>query len=69
MLVLTRKQGEKITIGPDVVVTIVKVSGKCVRVGIEAPQDVAVHRKEFADALADKQRHWAQMSPAYDVEI
>jgi carbon storage regulator len=46
MLVLTRRIGETIRIGPHVVVTILGVKGSNVRVGVEAPKDVAVHREE-----------------------
>jgi carbon storage regulator len=46
MLILTRKQGESITIGDDIKVTILDVKGKYVRVGVEAPRDLAVHRQE-----------------------
>lgn len=46
MLVLTRKLGEAIRIGSDIVVTVAAVSGRQVRLGIEAPKGVAVHRKE-----------------------
>lgn len=47
MLILTRKQGESITIGDDIKVTILDVKGKYVRVGIEAPRELAVHRQEI----------------------
>ncbi|TWT31517.1 carbon storage regulator [Blastopirellula retiformator] len=47
MLVLTRKQQEKIQIGDDVVITILKVKGNSIRVGIEAPKDVRVVRGEL----------------------
>jgi len=47
MLILTRKQGESITIGNDIKVTILDVKGKYVRVGVEAPRDLAVHRQEI----------------------
>lgn len=46
MLVLTRKVGEAITIGDDVKITIVELKGSHVRLGIEAPPDVIVHREE-----------------------
>lgn len=46
MLVLTRKSMEKIQIGNDIVVTILRVKGQAVRVGIEAPRDVRVLRSE-----------------------
>ncbi|MDR2117730.1 MAG: carbon storage regulator [Planctomycetaceae bacterium] len=47
MLVLTRKEGEKICIGDDVVITIVRTGGDRVRVGIEAPSDRVVLRSEL----------------------
>lgn len=46
MLVLSRKLGEKIMIGDDIVITIVKIDHSNVRIGIEAPQHVAVAREE-----------------------
>ena len=47
MLVLSRKLGEKIMIGENVVVTIVKIDRNQIRVGIEAPGDVPVYREEI----------------------
>lgn len=47
MLILTRKVGESINIGDDITITILGVSGQQVRVGINAPKDVAVHREEI----------------------
>lgn len=47
MLVLTRRVGEKIRIGNDVVITLLGVRGNQYKVGIEAPRDVAVHREEI----------------------
>ena len=49
MLVLTRKLQEQITIGDDIVITILQVRGQAVRVGIEAPRNVRVLRAELAD--------------------
>ena len=49
MLVLTRRAGEALHIDGDIKVTIVKISGNRVRVGIEAPQDVRVVRSELAE--------------------
>lgn len=46
MLVLMRKEGETIAIGNDITVTIVSIQGGQVRVGINAPRDVEVHREE-----------------------
>ena len=46
MLILTRKLGESITIGDDIKVTVLGVYGRQVRLGVEAPQKVIVHREE-----------------------
>ncbi len=46
MLILTRKTGQSIVIADDVVVTVVDVSGDQVRLGVEAPREIAVHREE-----------------------
>lgn len=46
MLVLTRRPNESITIGEEVEITVVEVRGDQVRLGIRAPRDLAVHRKE-----------------------
>jgi carbon storage regulator len=51
MLVLSRKLGEKIVIDDHIVVTVVKLGGGQVRLGIEAPREVAVFRKEIVPRL------------------
>lgn len=51
MLVLSRKQNERIRVGDSVVVTVVRVSGDKVRIGIDAPADVRVLRDELDDEL------------------
>lgn len=52
MLVLTRKSGESIMIGNDVVVTVIEVRGDQVRIGIDAPRSVPVHREEIFRQVA-----------------
>jgi carbon storage regulator CsrA len=52
MLVITRKIQEKVHIGNSITVTIVRVKGKAVRLGIEAPEDVRVMRSELAASMA-----------------
>jgi carbon storage regulator len=47
MLVLSRKLGEKIVIGDNIVVTVVKIDRNQIRIGIEAPPDVPVYREEI----------------------
>lgn len=51
MLVLSRKPGERILIGNDIVVTVVRFQGGAVRLGIEAPRDFAVVREELAEGV------------------
>jgi carbon storage regulator len=51
MLILTRRVGETLMIGNDVTVTVVAVNGSQVRIGVNAPKDVAVHREEIYDRL------------------
>lgn len=53
MLVLSRKLNEKIVIGDNVVITIVKIDRHQVRIGIEAPNEVPVYRRELLDAQRD----------------
>lgn len=64
MLVLSRHRDESIMIGDDVVVTIVDIRGDKVRLGINAPQDVPVHRQEVYEAIQRENRRAAQISPA-----
>ena len=47
MLVLSRKRGEVIMIGPDIELTVMDVCGNRVRLGVHAPQQVAIHREEI----------------------
>lgn len=51
MLVLSRKVGQRILIGDDIAVTVVRVTGGGVRIGVEAPPELAVVREELAEQL------------------
>jgi carbon storage regulator len=51
MLVLSRYRDESIYIGDDIVVTVVDIRGDRVRIGVQAPSDVSVHRQEVYDAI------------------
>lgn len=51
MLVLSRKRDEQIVIGEDVVITVIEIRGDRVRIGIEAPKSVPVHRQEVWEAI------------------
>ncbi len=55
MLVLSRKTGESVNIGDEVKITVLSMSGKQVRIGIEAPSEVAVHREEIYNKIVNEQ--------------
>lgn len=63
MLVLSRQRDESIIIGDNIVLTVVDIRGDKVRLGIEAPKDIPVHRQEVYDAI---QRELQQQLPADD---
>ncbi len=64
MLVLTRRAGESVMIGDDVVITVLETRGDVVRLGIQAPREVQVHREEVYKELRDVNREAA--SPGED---
>ncbi len=55
MLVLSRKKDEKIIIGDNITVMVIEIRGDKVRLGIEAPKEVTVHRQEVYDAIKREQ--------------
>jgi len=63
MLVLSRHRDESIMIGDDIVVTIVDIRGDKVRLGIDAPTSIPVHRREVYDAIQRENIKAAQMQP------
>jgi carbon storage regulator len=54
MLVVTRKNGEQLVIGDNIVVTVLKIEGDRVRLGIAAPREVPVHRMEVFEAIQSR---------------
>jgi carbon storage regulator len=55
MLILTRRVGETLMIGDEVTVTVLGVKGNQVRIGVNAPRDVAVHREEIYERIKREQ--------------
>lgn len=55
MLILTRRVGETLMIGDDITVTVLGVKGNQVRIGVNAPSDVGVHREEIYDKMKAEQ--------------
>jgi len=56
MLILTRRAGESLKVGEDVSVTVLAVKGNQVRIGINAPKNVAVHREEIYERIKREQQ-------------
>lgn len=56
MLILTRRVGETLMIGDNVTVTVLGVKGNQVRIGVNAPKDVSVHREEIYERIKNEQK-------------
>ena len=56
MLILTRRVGETLMVGDDVTVTVLGVKGNQVRIGVNAPKDVSVHREEIYERIKKEQQ-------------
>lgn len=67
MLILTRRVGETLMIGDDVTVTVLGVKGNQVRIGVNAPRDVAVHREEIYERIKREQAAQAAQQHGGDV--
>ena len=62
MLVLSRKKNESIVINNDITVVVVEIRGDKVRLGIEAPREISVHRREVYDAIKRKETEVQQLT-------
>ncbi len=60
MLILTRRVGETLVVGDDVTVTVLGVKGNQVRLGVNAPKDVSVHREEIYQRIQNEKRSEAE---------
>ncbi|CAI4032990.1 Translational regulator CsrA (modular protein) [Nitrospira tepida] len=69
VLALTRKVGEAITIGPDIRVVVLHVKGGIVRLGIDAPRSVAVHRDEVYSRIREQNRLAASADPLTTLDL
>lgn len=56
MLIITRRAGERIMVGDDIVVEVMEIVGNSVRIGIKAPRSVSVYREEIYTAVRDENR-------------
>jgi len=61
MLILTRRVGETVVIGDDVTVTVLGVKGNQVRLGVNAPKEIAVHRQEIFERIQKEQAAAAEV--------
>jgi carbon storage regulator len=68
MLILTRRVGETVMIGDDVTITVLGVKGNQVRVGINAPKSVAVHREEIYERIKREQQGETSEKPKQSAE-
>lgn len=68
MLVLSRKAGERMMVGPNIVITVLEIRGNVVKLGCEAPLDVPIHREEVSRRLQSIEKFGTQNESPYFAE-
>jgi carbon storage regulator len=63
MLLITRRAGERIVLGDDIIIEVIEISGTQVRVGVHAPRSVPIYREEIWEAVKAENRAAAEASP------
>lgn len=69
MLILTRKSGEAVRIGDSITIRIIEIRGNQVRLGVEAPKNISVHREEIYEIILEQNTLAAQSSPVDPEEL
>lgn len=69
MLVLSRKKNQSIVINDDITIVVVEIRGDKVRLGINAPKEVSVHRLEVYEAIRRKESESSEMCPDLGLEL
>jgi carbon storage regulator len=69
MLILTRKSGEGIRIGDSITLRIIEIRGNQVRLGVEAPKNISVHREEIYELIREQNTMAANSSPISSEEL
>lgn len=69
MLVLSRKKGQSIIIGDNIEITVVEIQGDMVRIGINAPREVTVHRQEVFEQIKAENRQAVQQSQGLEIKL
>jgi len=69
MLVLSRKKGQSIVIGDNIEITVVEIQGDMVRIGINAPREITVHRQEVFQQIKAENQQALQQSQSLEIKL